>query len=100
IGLQAYISARTLSIAWSRLIEHTSDQIDLPVLQFLRRAVRSFSFYPNGDPFNVGLALRKCRDFTYPAGCPFVPDGVIARQRKDECPVGIEGAHSFALGPE
>ncbi len=82
------------------LVEHARTQIDLTVLQFLRSAVGSFSIYPNGDPFDVFLALHQRRDLSYAPGRSFAPDSVIARQRKNERPVGVEGAHSFALGPD
>src|SRR6266576_5373993 len=82
------------------LIEHAGGQVDLAVLQFLRSTVRSFSIYPNGDPFDVFLALHQRRDFSYASGCPFAPDGVVARQWKNERPIRVEAAHSFALGPD
>src|SRR6266496_4955495 len=72
-------SARTLSIAWSPLIEHTSDQVDLPALQFLRGAIGNFPVHPHRECLDVLLALRERSEFRHTSSCMFAPDSVITR---------------------
>ena len=79
------------------LIEHARGQIDLTALQFLRRAVGDFPVNPNGEGFDVLLALRERSEFRHTSGCMFAPDGIIARQRKNECSIRIACADVMAL---
>src|SRR6266487_4249464 len=75
------------------LVEYAGSQIDLAALQFLRSTVGSFSIYPNGDPFDVFLALHQRGNLSYAPGCPFAPDAVIARPSKNERPVAVQGEY-------
>jgi hypothetical protein len=67
----------------SVLVKDAGREIDLSILQFLRRALGNVPIHPQGEPFDLSPILRKFTKVLHPTGCGFAPDRIIARKRDD-----------------
>ena len=70
----------TVWIALS-LGENVGREVDLSILQFLRRAIGNFPIHPQGESLDLTPALRELTESFYPTGRRFAPDRIITRKR-------------------
>jgi hypothetical protein len=61
----------------SSLVENAGREVDLSILQFLRRAIRNFPIHPQGESFDLTPALRELTEGLYPTGRVFAPNRII-----------------------